>query len=29
MSGRREMPCRCRHRCSADRLKCAIDGGNA
>ena len=27
--GRREMPCRCRQRCSADRVRCGIDGCNA
>jgi len=27
--GRREMPCRWRHWCSADHVRCGIDGCNA
>ncbi len=28
-SGRPEMPCRCKHRCGADRVRCGIDGCTA
>ena len=28
-SGKREMPCRCRHRCSADLVRCGMDGWRA
>jgi len=29
VSGRRDVPCRCRQRCSADRVSCGIGGCNA
>ncbi len=28
-SGRRELPCRCRHRFTADRVRCGLDGCKA